>query len=141
MTLELRAVDAATTRPLRREVLRPHQVAETIVYDAEDDPSTLHIGAFLDGEMVGTATIHPDGPEIHRVRGMAVREGFRDRGIGGLMLERCIEHAIALEAERAWCNARLAAIPFYSRHGFVEVGERFEIPEIGPHVRMERVLR
>lgn len=139
--VELRAVDAATTRPLRREVLRPHQAAETIVYDAEDAPSTLHVGAFLDGELVGTATIHADGPGIHRLRGMAVREGFRDRGIGALLLQRCVEHATGLGGQRIWCNARTAAARFYSRHGFVEVGETFDLPDIGPHVRMERPLR
>ena len=35
-----------------------------------------------------------------------------------------------------WCNARLAAIPFYKKLGWKIASELFEIPTAGPHYRM-----
>ena len=137
---EVRRVDAASTRPLRHEVLRPHQPPETIVYDAEDDPATLHAAAFVGDELVGTATVHPDGEATFRVRGMAVREGFRDAGIGSALLDACLAHADGRGARLVWCNARTPARSLYERRGFVVVSAEWEEPRIGPHVRMERRL-
>ena len=38
---------------------------------------------------------------------------------------------------RSWgINARTLAVPFYRAHGFVSVGEEFEIPDVGPHFVM-----
>ncbi|MFM7719321.1 MAG: GNAT family N-acetyltransferase [Actinomycetota bacterium] len=136
----VRAVDAAATRPLRHEVLRPHQAVETIVYDAEDDPATLHLGAFVDGALVGIATIHPDGERTFRVRGMAVRDGSRGDGIGSALLDGLLAHADDRGATLVWCNARMTARRFYERRGFVAVSDEWEEPSMGPHVRMERRL-
>lgn len=138
---ELRAIPAATTRELRHLVLRPHQSAETIVYDAEDDPDTLHIGAFVGPMLIGTGTIHPDAPGRFRIRGMAVLDGHRGEGIGSAILEGLIAHARSRSPRLIWCNARVPALSLYERAGFVQVGERFEMPHIGPHVRMELAIR
>jgi GNAT superfamily N-acetyltransferase len=37
-----------------------------------------------------------------------------------------------------WCNARLAAVPFYERNGWRIASEAFDIPVIGPHHKMIR---
>lgn len=137
---ELRPIPAADARPLRHTVLRPHQAPEAIVYDAEDHPDTLHIGAFVGAELIGTGTIHPDAPGRFRIRGMAVLEGRRGSGVGEAILSGLIEHARSKEASLIWCNARIPALSLYSRAGFVQVGERFDEPHIGPHVRMELAL-
>lgn len=136
----LRPITAADTRPLRHEVLRPHQPPSTIVYDAEDDPRTLHLGAFADGQLIGTGTIHPDGAAVFRVRGMAVRDGYRRAGVGTAILEGLVEHARSRGATSVWCNARTTARGLYARAGFVAVGEEWDEPFLGPHVRMERSL-
>jgi predicted GNAT family N-acyltransferase len=39
-----------------------------------------------------------------------------------------------------WCNARVPAIGFYRRGGFVAQGDVWEEPEIGPHVVMWRLV-
>lgn len=142
MTIEarLRPIAAAETRRLRHLVLRPHQSPETIVYDAEEDPDTLHIGAFLGPELIGTGTIHRDPPDRFRIRGMAVLEAQRGAGVGSAILERLIDHARSRGASLIWCNARVPALSFYERSGFVPVGERFDEPHIGPHSRMELYL-
>jgi GNAT superfamily N-acetyltransferase len=130
-------IAAAQTRPLRHEVLRPHQPPDTIVYDREDDPDTLHLGAFEGDALVATGTIHPDGGGVFRIRGMAVRHGRRGAGIGTAILDGLLAHARSRGGSLVWCNARTPARGFYGRAGFAVVGEEWDEPEIGPHVRME----
>lgn len=133
----LRPIRAEETRPLRHEVLRPHQPPATIVYDAEEDPRTLHLGAFDGSDLVGTGTIHPDGAGVFRVRGMAVRDGHRGSGIGGAILEALLDHARSAGASLVWCNARTPARGLYVRAGFTPVGDVWDEPQLGPHIRME----
>ncbi|MFM8944800.1 MAG: GNAT family N-acetyltransferase [Actinomycetota bacterium] len=141
--VEVRAIPPDLARDLRHEVLRPHQAPRTILYPGEDAADALTVGAFLDGAIVGVATVHPD-PDVvdaFRLRGMAVTASLRDRGIGSRLLVGCIEHCTAVGAARLWCNARTPAIRFYERHGFAVVSDEWAEPDIGPHVRMERPLR
>jgi GNAT superfamily N-acetyltransferase len=134
---ELRRITAEATRGLRHEVLRPHQAPATIVYDHEGHPDTLHLGAFDGDELVGTGTIHPDGDGVFRIRGMAVREGRRGAGIGAAILGGLVAHAAHRGATLVWCNARSPARTLYGRAGFVGIGDVWDEPQLGPHVRME----
>jgi predicted GNAT family N-acyltransferase len=35
-----------------------------------------------------------------------------------------------------WCNARIAAVDFYKKHGFQTFGEKFDILYVGEHYVM-----
>jgi predicted GNAT family N-acyltransferase len=135
----IRPVTAAETRPLRKEVLRPHQRLDEVGFAGDGVEGAAHFGAFVNGEMVATATVHPDEGGW-RLRGMATRDGFRGRGLGGALVEACIAHAQASGGTMMWCNARLKAADFYRRYGFEARGEVFELPQIGPHLYMWRAL-
>ena len=37
-----------------------------------------------------------------------------------------------------WCAARVPAVGFYEKFGFITVGTTYVEPEIGPHIQMER---
>jgi predicted GNAT family N-acyltransferase len=86
----------------------------------------------------------PSQPDRHaddvlrsfRLRGMATHPQYRGQGLGAALLRKCIEQARHAGGEVLWCNARTSAIEFYRRAGFEAVGEEFETPDIGPHVRM-----
>lgn len=114
------------------------------MYDGDDDPDTLHAGAVVDGRLAAIASIAPDpsddapGPDAWRLRGMATVEELRGTGLGRAVLECCLEHARERGARIVWCNARTGAIGFYERSGFEIVSEVFDVPVIGPHVRMVR---
>jgi ribosomal protein S18 acetylase RimI-like enzyme len=71
---------------------------------------------------------------------MATEPEARGRGAGAALLTALIQYAREQGAIRVWCNARLGALTLYRRAGFEVVSERFEIPEIGPHYRMELPL-
>ena len=135
----IRRVAAAETRPLRQEVLRPHQRLDEVGFAGDDVPGAAHFGAFVGEEMVATATVHPDEGGW-RLRGMATRDGFRGRGLGGALVQACLAHARESGGARIWCNARLKAADFYRRYGFEARGAVFELPGIGPHLYMSQDL-
>lgn len=145
--IEYRPADVTAVRELRHRLLRPHQRPEELVYGGDDLPDALHLGAFEDGVLVGIASIGREAPpgsgEPHawRLRGMATVPEARGRGIGGELLERCLAHAAERGATLVWCSARLAAEPFYRRHGFEPVRGPYDVPRIGPHLQMHRRLR
>lgn len=128
--------------PLRAAVLRAGRPIESAMLPGDDRGEGVHWGAWVDGEIVACTSLYEverDGAATTQLRGAATRDGMRGRGIGGALIEA------ALGAWRAdpnatrplWCNARIRARTFYERHGFVAVGEPFEFPEIGTHIRME----
>jgi len=137
VTVEIRAVDPALTRPLRRRVLRPHESLEEL---ATHEPPGVHAVAAFDGdEVVAVGFVCPDGePGEWRVRGMATAPEQRGRGTGAAILDALVEHARSQGATRVWCNARTPAMRLYERAGFERESGEFEIPAIGPHFVMAR---
>ncbi len=80
------------------------------------------------------------GPGSWRVRGMATAPRARGAGAGTAVLTALLDHAAAEGAQRVWCNVRIGARSLYERAGFHVSSEEFELPEIGPHLVMEREL-
>jgi GNAT superfamily N-acetyltransferase len=128
------------TRPLRREVLRPHQSLEEVA--AGEPEGAFAVGAFAEGELVAVGFVVPDGqPGDWRIRGMATVAAMRGRGAGGAVLAALIAHASAAGALRIWCYGRSPARSLYERAGMRAASEEFDLPQIGPHFVMELALR
>jgi len=101
--------------------------------------STTHIVLTMHDQEIACATImkvEREGGFGYRIRGMAVDEAYRGLGFGRRLMEAC--QGLAQELETGlWCNARKHAIPSYVACGFAQVGEEFDIPNIGPHYVLE----
>lgn len=135
---DVRPVTLPQTRDLRRRVLRPHQTAAELAA-AEDDRAFAVAAVDHSGAIVACGHVAPDGePGGWRVRGMATEPAARGAGAGSAVLQELVDHATAHGATRIWCNARTPAVTLYARAGFAVVSDRFELPDIGPHVVMER---
>jgi len=136
--LEVRAISAAATRPLRHALLRPNQPPEQLVYRGDDLPDTLHAGAFRNGELVGIASVarlpcpSADFPAPWQLRGMATRPEVRGLGYGRALVMACLRHVAAHGGLTLWCNGRTTAAGFYTALGFTALGEEF-VTETGPH--------
>ena len=132
-------IPIAATRPLRHEILRPHQ---TLAELAEHEPAdAFAVGVFAGGELISVGFAAPDGnPGSWRVRGMATAPAARGRGAGTAVLDALVTHARERGATRVWCNARTPALSLYERAGFAVASDEFELPQIGPHFVMERNL-
>jgi predicted GNAT family N-acyltransferase len=141
--LRVEPVPAEVTLPLRQRVLRPHQTIEQVRLPGDDDRDTRHFAALDEaGAVVGVASVRrepaPWGPDGWRLRGMATAEQWRGRGVGANVLAAVFDHVAARGGGLVWCNARVPALRFYERAGFVVRGEPWDEPDIGPHVRMWR---
>ena len=147
MTVRVLRVAPEVTFPLRQRVLRPHQTVEEMALPGDDAPDSGHFAAFEteDSQIVlGTASVRQEPPPwptgggpSWRLRGMATAEGRRGEGIGAAVLAAVIQHVAANGGGLLWCNARLPAVEFYRRAGFVTRGDSFVEPIIGPHIVME----
>jgi GNAT superfamily N-acetyltransferase len=132
--------DEAVLLDLRARVLRPGQPPERSRFAGDDDPNSVHLGAFVAGRCVGVASLLPEAGL--RLRGMAVEADVRGTGVGAALLGRV--HQIAEErGQDLWCNARKVAVGFYQKYGWTIEGSEFSIPEIGPHyvMRWRRSLK
>lgn len=141
--IEIRTISAEETRSLRSAILRPQQPAGKSIYPKDDAPDTLHLGAYLDGELVGVASVYNEPPSSEtgdaawRLRGMAIKTDVQRKGCGRALLERCIDEVRERGATRLWCNARTTAVGFYQALGFSVQGKEFARDGY-PHVMMVR---
>ncbi|MBA2339708.1 MAG: GNAT family N-acetyltransferase [Pyrinomonadaceae bacterium] len=144
--INIHSISPEETRPLRRAVLRPDQSPEESIYPGDDAPDTLHLGAYLNGETVGVASLYHEPPPgeddetAWRLRGMAILPQLQRQGYGKALLERCLAHVSAQGGITLWCNARTTAAEFYRASGFEVIGEEYELPGIGMHYMMRRRL-
>lgn len=131
---------------LRNEVLWPHKTFENCILETDRLSTTFHFGIQIEGLTVATVTLQQEKShrlqqeKQYRLRAMAVREGYRGQGFGDAIVEAGLNHLRDLGVEVVWCDARVAALNFYRRLHFNELEEEYEIPIIGMHRFMWKVL-
>jgi predicted GNAT family N-acyltransferase len=134
------------TWAIRQQILRPFLPVSEMAYPQDETPGARHFGAFKNGKLVGIASVAREpspgetDPNAWRLRGMATLPEVRGEGYGKALIQACITYLREQNASTLWCNARLIAENFYNALGFEAYGERFELPQIGPHVRMQLPL-
>jgi ribosomal protein S18 acetylase RimI-like enzyme len=131
---------------LRNEVLWPHKTFENCILETDRLSTTFHFGVQRDGLTVATVTFQQETSsklpqeKQYRLRAMAVREGYRGQGFGDAIVEEGLKYLSSLGIQVVWCDARVAALNFYRRLQFEEFEEEYEIPIIGLHRFMWKVL-
>jgi GNAT superfamily N-acetyltransferase len=115
----------------------------TIEEMAESEPpDAFAVGAFDRDELVGVGLVGPEGePGEWRVRGMATAPEARGAGAGTAVLAALIDQARSGGAREVWASVRTPARSLYERAGFDAESDVYELPRIGPHVRMRLRLR
>lgn len=143
------------TYGLRAEVLRPGLAPMAVRFPGDDAETALHFAAYDRADrIVGVVAVLPEAmpagasaeesacplPEGRswRLRGMAVHSQERCEGVGRALMLRVLDGVARSGGGLLWCNARVPAVGFYERFGFVGLGEPWEDPQFGPHVRMHR---
>ena len=124
-TIDIVAFDAARTglHAVREKVFIDEQGVPPGLERDADDPGCIHVLARDQaGRPVGAGRISPTG----RIGRMAVLREWRGRGVGVAMLDALLDQARARSLAEATLHAQASAIDFYSRHGFLAVGERFQ---------------
>jgi predicted GNAT family N-acyltransferase len=125
----VREVLAQETYSVRKEVLR-NNLPLPEAMEGDFEKFTFHLGMFLNTELIGIATFMKNKNSSfngvqYQLRGMATCQNYQHMGVGKKLL---------------WCNARVTALSFYEKLGFISVGEEFEIHLVGPHFVMFKKL-
>jgi GNAT superfamily N-acetyltransferase len=130
--------DLARVRNLRYEILRKPlgMPFSGTLFPGDDSESTIHLLASTQSQLVGVASLLIDDSSEIQLRGMAVALEMQRQGVG----RKIVDAAKQIARERIkslWCNARFLSIGFYEREGWVQCGDFFDIPTIGPHTVMK----
>jgi GNAT superfamily N-acetyltransferase len=139
-------IPAEGTHPLRLLVLRPGGTLADCQWPIDAVPDAFHLAVDDGDARICVASFqpaaHPTIPAVQpwQLRGMATHPAHRGRGAGRLLVEHALELVREHGTDLLWCNARLVAVPFYARLGFQLQGPEFDIPGIGPHHVMGRMV-
>lgn len=124
-------------------VLRPGLPVEAAVFPGDEAITTWHFAAYSpDDTVIGVASYflesYPDLPAKlpYRLRGMATHPTLQRRaGIGTTLLRKSLGLLRRQGADLVWCYARVSAVPFYAKNGFLRLERAgvIEIQGIGPH--------
>ena len=123
---------------LRDEILVNPAGVVTTPEDVAAERELVHVAGFLDGELVATCLLVPEGKAV-RMKRVAVASKLQDRGIGTQMLRFCEDHAREIGASELCAHARETAVRFYLKGGFATEGDYFNEAGI-PHVVVRKAL-
>ncbi|MCD6235565.1 MAG: GNAT family N-acetyltransferase [Thaumarchaeota archaeon] len=104
------------------------------------ESESIHVMACVGDEVVGVGRLHLNSSEEAQIRFMAVAEGYRGRGIGGLILEELERRARLMGARRVVLNAREKAVHFYEKHGYRVVAKAHKLFNEIQHWKMMKEL-
>ena len=123
---------------IRDEVFVDEQALTDDARTDPDDDRSFHYLALLDEQPVGIGRLTMFGREA-QVAWVAVRQPYRQHGIGKAIMLAIIERAIIERASQVILNAQTHAIDFYTALGFEVVGGEFFMSGIGHQVMIKRM--
>jgi GNAT superfamily N-acetyltransferase len=145
--MEIRPITADAARAVRHQILRAGLPRHTAMFPEDDNPRTVHLGAFDGDRLVAVATFFPEacparpGVPAYRLRGMATLRVWQGRGLGRALLAAGTRLVEGAGAGALWCHARTTARGFYEKFGFEIEGDEFDVPVSGKHYVMIKDLR
>jgi predicted GNAT family N-acyltransferase len=125
---------------LRNEVLRKPLGLDLLEEALSAEAAHRHFGLVEGGDLLACLLVVRHGETLVQIRQMAVQPQSQGRGHGGFLM-RGVEEILRSEgsARKIFLNARLPAVPFYRKLGYLPAGGEFT--EVGiPHLRMEKPL-
>jgi len=134
---------------LNLEWLDKYNLTESHDLEILDDPQGTVIGkggyiflAMEGGKVIGTAGLWKKNEKEYELVKMAVDPAYRGRGISKVLLERCLDTAGKLKAEKVFLfsNSQLqTALKLYEKYGFHNVPVT-DTPLLTADVKMELSL-
>jgi GNAT superfamily N-acetyltransferase len=147
MELTVRRISAADTRPLRHRVLWPHLSSpEVCIIDIDERRDAFHVGVYAEERLISIGSFFSmDSPRLlmqpqYRLRAMATDPEFRRMHAGDTLIQFALQELRLRRAAVLWCDARLVAVPFYEQLGFQKADDVYEVPLIGPHHFMWKMI-
>jgi amino-acid N-acetyltransferase len=73
------------------------------------------------GEVVGAGAVHVMWEDLAEVRSVVVRDDYRGKGIGHILVNALLERAKEIGVSRVFCLTFETA--FFAKHGFAEISD------------------
>ncbi len=136
---EIKEISAFETIIVRHPVLRFGKPIESCRFEGDDLPTTTHFGLFYEDVLSAVISLFIAKNILFleenqfQIRGMAVLEQHQKKGFGEALLNYCENQIRNNSGEIIWFNARETAIGFYEKSAYQNIGDGFEIADIGIH--------
>lgn len=135
----IKEIPAIETFLVRHPVLRQGKPIDSCRFDGDELPTTHHFGLFMDDNLVGVISVFEkqqqlfNGGQQFQIRGMAVLEDYQKKGLGESLMKQAEEFIKTQNGTLIWFNARIIAVGFYQKLGYQNIGDAFEIEDVGTH--------
>ncbi len=128
------------TKTLRQAILRTPWGLRLSAKDLDGEESQIHIAAVDgSGNVRATVILKPLTQEIVKLRQMAVAEAAQGTGLGKRLVLFAEQEAIRRGFAQMELHARVTALGFYEKLGYISEGEPF-IEATVPNIRMTKTL-
>ncbi len=108
---------------------------------ADDDDSAIHAMLVNEqNEAVGVCRLHMQTPTQGQLRFMGLHQGYRNKGLGNLLINYLEQRAKDLGATHMLLQAREPALPFYQRCGYTITAKTYLLFNEIQHYQMEKQL-
>lgn len=124
---------------LRYEILRkPWNQPMSSTKDEWEDKSIHVLMLDENNEAVACGRLQLNPNEEGQIRSMAVRDDMQGKGLGKKIIEYIEAKAMGLKLKNITLDARINAVKFYEKNGYVIVGESYLLFGVIPHFKMEK---
>jgi len=121
---------------LRWRILRKPWTDEKQTGQDEYERTAIHLAAWDGNKLVGTGRCYFISPNEAMIRGMAVEDGYKNQGIGSMILKGLEERAMQVGATRIVLHARESALEFYRKNHYRVVERSYTLFHSIVHWRM-----
>ncbi len=145
MKINIQHITPQQTYTLREKILRKNST-KPFVFDGDFEKTTIHLGAYYDNTIIGVVSLMKKNQQAfsfykqYQLRGMAIATSFQQKGVGQQLICAVFATLKNSGVEIIWCNARVVAVTFYEKLGFIKTTTKFNIPSIGLHYLMYKEI-
>ncbi len=144
--MNVQKINYTETYSVRHSVLRKGKPIETTKFEGDELATTIHFGLFEVDKIIGVISVLEQKnykfsqKKQFQIRGMAILEEYQNKNLGALLIEEAEKYCKNENAHIIWFNAREKAVNFYKKFQYEIDGISFEIPQIGTHYVMYKIL-
>ncbi|MCF7919068.1 MAG: GNAT family N-acetyltransferase [Candidatus Cloacimonetes bacterium] len=135
--IEFRSAEYRQAVYLRYKILRQPLGLHFTKEQLEEENGYIHITGEFEGKIIAYLYLIPIPENRYCMRQVAVQEDFQGLGIGRKLVEFSELIIKERHAAEMFMHARLTAIPFYEKLGYVKSGELFSAVGL-PHFEMRK---
>jgi GNAT superfamily N-acetyltransferase len=123
----------ALTWRIRQLAMYPEK--EILDMELAEDWDGMHFGLYHEHELTAVVSLFINGATA-QFRKMAVLLNDQRKGFGQQLLRYLINYCKNQQINSLWCNARVDAVGFYEKFGFVAIDESYVRNQIA-YIKME----